>query len=499
MKKVIKYVSIMLSVVIFSLIFISCSPYKYLTKASKGLTKYEIDAKINEDNMSVDASMSVDVVNQTDVTLNTICFNLYGRAFREEAEVKPYTSLNQGKCFVNGLSFGDLIIDTVKVDNEEAKYLYVGDDENALEISLSDELEPKERINISLDFTLTLAECAHRLGYLNGSINLGNWFPILAVYEKGEYNTAPYYSTGDPFYSDIANYSVNFTYPSKYTLSSSGTEELKTQEEDSITVKLEALAVRDFAIFLTEEASKKSKVLDDITINYIGYDGDNNVDYLLSVAEKAVRFFNKTFGKYPYKKLDIVKSPFVHGGMEYPSAVIISDSITQDFDIAKVIVHEIAHQWWYAVVGNNEINEAWIDESLAEYSTVLFFSNHKEFDVTYEELVSESFANYVLYADIVKSVNKEINTSMLLSVNEYNSEYEYSYMIYVRGVLMFDSLRDVVGESKLLKGLKRFYDKYKFSIATTDDFIVTMRKASGKDIEAFMDSWLQGKTVIGAI
>jgi len=64
---------------------------------------------------------------------------------------------------------------------------------------------------------------------------------------------------------------------------------------------------------------------------------------------------------------------------------------------------------------------------------------------------------------------------------------------------MFDSLRDVIGESKLIKGLKKFYTKYKFSIATTDDFIVSMRKAAGKDIETFMDSWLQGKTVIGTI
>ena len=54
----------------------------------------------------------------------------------------------------------------------------------------------------------------------------------------------------------------------------------------------------------------------------------------------------------------VVKTNFVHGGMEYPCMVTISDSYTDEFDIAKVISHEIAHQWWYAVVGNNEINES---------------------------------------------------------------------------------------------------------------------------------------------
>jgi len=499
MKKTVRFLSLILFFIVGSFVLVSCSPYKELVKASKGLTSYEIKAVLNEENMSVDATMVVEVVNKTDVALNSICFNLYGRAFREGALIKPYTSLNQGKCFVNGLSYGDLVVENVEVEDKTTSFSIVGEDENALEIKLDKDFEPKDKVCVKIDFSLILAECAHRLGYLNGSINLGNWFPILAIYEKGEYNIEPYYSTGDPFYSDIANYSVEFTYPNKYTMSSSGTEKSSCLEGTSKTSCLEALAVRDFAVFLTEEANKKSKVVDNITINYVGYDGDNNVDYLLSVAEKTVCYFNKTFGKYPYKKLDIVKAPFLHGGMEYPSAVIISDSVTQDYDIAKVIVHEIAHQWWYAVVGNNEIKEAWLDESLAEYSTVLFFAKHKEFDVSYEELISESFANYVLYADIIKSVNKDINTSMLLKVNEYNSEYEYSYMIYVRGVLMFDSLRDVIGESKLIKGLKKFYTKYKFSIATTDDFIVSMRKAAGKDIETFMDSWLQGKTVIGTI
>lgn len=497
-KKFTKIFSILVLVIFTCSFFVACSPYREAEKASKGLTSYKISAALDSQ-MVITATEEVEVVNKNQVALSSLCFNLYGRAFREDATIKPYTSINEAKCFPNGKSYGDMEIISVKEAGEDASFSIVGDDSNALEVTLSKELEPDEKVLLTIEFKVLLAESTHRLGYLNGSVNLGNWFPILAMYEKGEFIIEPYYSTGDPFYSDIANYEVEFTYDDNYRLASSGALK-KTESEDGLrTDTLTAIAVRDFAITLTEYSLETSKEVDDILITYVGYEGDENIDYCLDTAVKAVKYFNQTFGKYPYQKLDIVKAPFLHGGMEYPSIVIISDSITSDFDFAKVIVHEIAHQWWYGVVGNNEINEAWLDESLAEYSSVMFFENHNEYDVTYEELVSEAFAGYVLYADIVSSVNKKLNTSMLLPVYEYAGDYEYSYMIYVKGVLMFDNIRQIVGKEKLEDGFKKYYSKYKFKVATTDEFIATMRKATGKDVEGLLDSWLQGKAIIGTI
>ena len=88
---------------------------------------------------------------------------------------------------------------------------------------------------------------------------------------------------------------------------------------------------------------------------------------------------------------------------------------------------------------------------------------------------------------------------MLLNVNDYNSEYEYSYMIYVKGVLMFDSLAQVVKLENIKRTFKKYYSKYKFKIATTDCFISVMKSVCGKNIDVVLDSWLNGKTIIGAI
>ncbi len=473
-----------------------CSVSRELKKASKGLSSYNISATLTSD-MNLSGSEQVKFVNNTPTILSTVCFNLYGRAFREDAKIKPYNSLNQGRCFVDGLDYGDMGVTRVMVNGSAANFRLVGEDDNALEVELGTELEPEDSICIDICFDLSLANCTHRLGFYKDSVNLGNWFPILAKYEKGEYNITPYYSTGDPFYTDIANYNISFTYPAEFSLFSSGTG-TSTNNGSAKTDKLSAMAVRDFALALRKNAKVLTKKVGETAVNYVG-GADEDLSQGLSTAVKALGYFNKTFGTYPYPKLDVVRTPFVHGGMEYPGLVMISSSITEPFDIAKVIVHEIAHQWWYAVVGNNEITEAWLDESLAEYSSLLFFEAHSEYDATYEELVSDAFSSYVLYADMISSLSGKVNTSMLLPVYEYNGDYEYSFMIYIRGVLMFDHLREIVGKEKLLSGLKKYYNGYKYQIGTTDGFIVCMKKATHKDIEGFFDSWLSGRALVGVI
>ena len=497
-KTYLKFLSVVMVVLFSCSFFVGCNPYRELNKASKNLTKYTIEATLNED-MTLDAVQTVSVVNKTDVVLDNDCFNMYGTAFSEQASIKPYNKLNQGKCFPNGVSYGDMSVYDVKVNGKNAVYTLTGEDNNAVKIELAQKLEPDQRVEICFKVYVKLANCTHRLGYYNGKVNLGNWFPILAIYEKGDYLTYPYYSAGDPFYTQLANFEVNITYPNCYELSSTGQSINVDKKQSTITNNLSALAVRDFAITLTENAQSKTKQYKNTQVKYVGYGEDLNVDYCLDVGIKAIEFFSKKFGEYVYPSISIVKAPFLHGGMEYPSIVIISDSITDQFEIAKVIVHEIAHQWWYAMVGNNQVTESWLDESLAEYSSLLFFEEHKEFDVTYEELVSDAFASYTLYADIVNTLEGNIKTSMLLNVNEYNSDYEYSYMIYVKGILMFDSLRQVVGKNKVEAGLKKYFNKYKFKIASTDCFIECMRKTTNRDVEGFFDSWLNGKTLIGTI
>lgn len=468
-----------------------------LKKVSKNLTSYAIMAEVlSEDKIT--AKETIEYVNHTESELSFLCLHLYPRAFREDALIKPYTALTLASCFPNGQSYGDIEITQVKVNDKQVDKEIVGEDEDILKVNFGTVLKPKGKIKIDIEFSLSLPNCTHRFGYYEGNINLGNWYPIACEYENGKFDTTPYYSTGDPFYSSIANYSVELKYPSQYKLCATGITE-SFSESGKTVAKMNASAVRDYAMCLSNDSAIVSKKVGDITINYMGYQSDSDLNENLNISAKAVEYFSKTFGRFPYASLSVVKTPFIYGGMEYPNIVFVSDALDSEEETKKVIVHEIAHQWWYSLVGNNEAKEAWLDESLAEYSTALFFKNNSEFGISYDEIVASALSSYLLYVDVIEAIRGEVNTKMNLAVNEYQNDYEYSYMVYVKGVIMFDELRKTVGENKLISGLKKYFEANKFKLASKTNFYDAFAAACHKDLNGFFDGYLNGTTIIASI
>lgn len=466
---------------------------RVVKKASKNLTAYAIDATLNSD-YTVKASQSINYVNNTGTSLNTICLHLYARAFREDAIIRPYTNLNKASCFPNGVNYGDIAISKVDVNGNSANFEFSGSDSDILKINLYEELQNKHKLIIDIDFMLTLPNCTHRFGYYKNTINLGNWYPIVCAFDNGEWNTTPYYATGDPFVSECANYSVSITHPQQYSCYATG------EKSTTGTIScFKALAVRDFAVVLTSDANEQTLFSGKTKVTYVGYGADADTQQNAQLSANAVSYFSKTFGEYPYTTLTVVKSAFLHGGMEYPNLVIVSDNITEPNEFYQVIVHEIAHQWWYGLVGNNQITSAWLDESLAEYSTCLFFEEYSEYGISYADQIKDATASYLIYVDVISSLNGKVNTNMNLPVNHYTSEYEYTYMVYVKGVIMFDSLREAVGKEKLIKALKKYNKEYMFKIATEEDFIKTFKKVCHADLDKFFAGWLGGTNVIGYV
>lgn len=488
-------VCVTLAIVLVTILY-GCKSKSLIKRASKNLNSYTINATYCDEEHTVNATEKVKYTNKTGDILNFVCFNLYGTAFSADAVILPYTTLNAKKCFPNGLSYGDLEIISVRVDEEDADFNIVGQDNNALQINFKNSLNNNESTEIEIVFKLTLANCTHRLGYFDGYINLGNWYPIIAVYENGEFDITPYYSSGDPFYSECANYNLTFNYPDKMVLGSTGQVVNSSSANGVKTVTIEAKAVRDFALTMSEKYEIKEASVGSTKIRVLANGEQEALQKMLDASIKAVNLYNKLFGEYPYETLDVALTPFLHGGMEYPNLVYIANDITDTNTLVKVIVHEIAHQWWYSVVGNNEIKDAWFDESLAEYSSVLFFENYPDYGITREQIITDSIKDYQLYLDVVKSVNLLHNLSMQLPLNEYVSEYEYVYMVYVKGTIFIDELRKNLGDEDFFRGLKKLYKDNAFKIVTKEDFISAFNAKSGVDVTSFVEGYLSGKTEI---
>lgn len=65
-------------------------------------------------------------------------------------------------------------------------------------------------------------------------------------------------------------------------------------------------------------------------------------------------------------------------------------------------------------------------------------------------------------------------------------------MIYVKGALMLDDIRNTVGTEKFMAGLKKYYADNKFGIAQPQDLMGAMEKASKRQLKPLFESWLNG-------
>ncbi len=486
-------VVVMLAVAIL-IVTLLCVNFKKDT--SYNLSSYKMELSFNDEQKTLTGTEEVTFVNNYDNMFTYLYLHLYPNAFREGAKNRVVSSNDEDRAYPNNVSYGNITIKSVSYEGQDLTYAIEGEDENILKVDLPCQVYPEESITFSIEFEVKLANINHRLGYGNNTINLGNFYPIICVYESGTgFKTDLYHSNGDPFYSECANYDVTISYPSNFMLASSGNLISSAEENNITTSVMKENNIRDFCLVLSDIFQHSSVKVGNTVINYYGYTNDKNLEECLSIAEDALTTFNSMFGQYPYSQLSVVKANFLHGGMEYPNLVLISDDIAES-DLAYVIVHEIAHQWWYGVVGNDEYSHAWMDEGLAEYSTLLFFKENENYNENFSTLIENATQSYKTFVRVYQTVTGEVDTSMNRPLNEFNTEPEYVQCTYTKGLLMFDTIREMVGGRKFIKALKKYYEDFAYKNASPAQMVASFIKSTGYDLEDFFASWLNGEVVI---
>ena len=471
-----------------------CKKKDDIDKLSKNLTCYEINLDVNCETKKVSANQTVKYVNNTNNILKFVKFHLYPHFFEEGATEFVVAQTHMNTAYPNGMSFAEFNIDRVKVGNIDKAIVYENDYNSILSVELNSSLMPGEKDTIYFEYSFTLPNCCHRFGYGENTINLANFYPIACVFENNEFNTFGYHSNGDPFFSDMANYCVNISLDKQYIVAGTGIKQNEKIENGLKKINFNAKLVRDFAMVLSDKFEVVEKQIDHTIIQYY-YFNDTSPNKSLQAGIDAIKTFSKLFGEYPYETYTIVENDFVYGGMEYPNLVMISSNIENKDDYLNVIVHETAHQWWYGIVGNNEFEFPWLDEALTEFSTILFYDNNEGYNLNHKQMINSSKDNYSLFISVYEDVLGPIDTSMR-AVNKYSTEPEYTYCTYVKGVLMYESLYQLIGEKDFIEGLKFYFENNKYKNTNPEDLILSFEKTSSKKLENFFSSWINGKVVI---
>lgn len=453
------------------------------------LTTYDISAILNENELSCE--MEVSYVNNYKKPVNILYFCLYPNAFRKDARIKPIRPEYQFKAYPNGESYGEIKINSVKNNSNDLTFSIDGEDKNLLKVELNKPIKHKERCKIEIDFDLVIPNCLHRFGYGENTLNLSNFYPILCEEYNGEIYKSVYYPSGDPFYSSVSNYTVSLTVPSTYVVASSLTAKGTECMGEKTRYIYAREKVRDIAFILSEKFNIIKEKVGSTDLYYYYYN-DKSPEKSFDVIKKSFSFYSENFTKYPYSEYVVCEADFIYGGMEYPCLTIVDGTlIKEEKDYA--IAHETAHQWWYGLVGVNQVEEHFIDEGLTEFSTILFLENYT--GKSRSEYVTNAIEKYREIRKYTINIDSAKKAVMQRNLGEFSTDAEYIAIVYYRSQIMFDDLSNFLGEKKTFKFLNGLANNYKYKNITYEELssFAEKIKKGGKKV---LDSYVFGEKAI---
>lgn len=461
------------------------------TEKKPDISQYVIDAVLDTENKVLKAEQQVTYVNNDDVELAELYFHIYTNAFKKK-ETAPFLFDDFSRAYARGFQPGYTELTLVELSSGQSRktleYSLQGEGGTILKIKLPEPLQPESSIALEFKYKVIIPPAGERFGYGEANINMGNWYPVAAVYDDEGWNLDKYYSVGDPFYSDISNYTVNIKAPKEYTIAASGSLAEEKLEGDYKSWKFDGEKMRDFAFIASNRFQVAEDKAGETLVKSYYYKGhEKKGKEALEYGKKSIEIFGESFGKYPYPAFSVVETEFP-SGMEYPGLVYINtkyyDNSYDGDNLLYTTVHETAHQWWYGVVGNDQIDEAWLDEGFATYSEGVF--TEKEYGA----------ANGKLYYEYLEESSKEdikarvYDGVILKPLSRYANWDDYGPAVYTGGAVLLNEIRRQVGEQDFFKIMQTYYAEYSFKNATTGDFLRVCEQVSGREFDDMFDKYL---------
>ncbi|MEU5258928.1 putative Ig domain-containing protein [Amycolatopsis sp. NPDC021455] len=334
----------------------------------------------------------------------------------------------------------------------------------ALKITLPAPLAQGQSATIGFDLKIVVPSGADRFGH-DGAFNMiGNALPVLAVRDGAGWHLDPYTNNGESFYTVISDFDVTLVHPTSLLTPATGTS-TETTSGTTTTTHAVASKVRDFAWGAGPFAKISTTSGKGVRVNVYSVSGisTSSANSMLSLAADAIDVHAGRFGDYPYGELDVVlDNNFWFGGMEYPGFVM-------DLVSNVALPHEIAHQWFYGIVGDDEYNSPWLDESFTDYATDLYRGiTGSGCGITWQSS-AEKLTNSMAYWDAHSS--------------------RYSTVVYNYGKCTLHDLRRLIGDTAMANLLKSYAQSHWYGVSTTAEFKAAAQAAAGStDLTSFWAS-----------
>ena len=314
-------------------------------------------------------------------------------------------------------------------------------------VRLDDELAAGDSTEVELDFTISLGTGGFdRLGTDDGVSWWASGAPLLTWEPGVGWARDPFVDlSGETAGSPVADVTLRVSAPERLTVLMTGDQAPASEPVDGrrTWTSTEPVA-RDVSVaagtFTTTERRTPGGVR--VTAGVLP-DPDLPVDRLADWTVQAIADLEERFGPFPYRTLTVPLLPDYGGGIEYPSSLLMATPTR------FVLVHEVAHMWFYGMVGNSQFRDPWLDEAFATYA---------------EETLNLPPAGAV---EELLNADGDVGDSMLGFADDGNRAYFQT--VYSKGGAALHAARDAVGAEPFDAAVRCYVDANAWAIATPED------------------------------
>ena len=487
---------------------------------------YVIKARIDDEKDLIDGDLSLTYVNNSPDTLRHVFFHLYQEAYVPGS----YNKGDRPERTKKDEPYAGTIVKTLRIDDQD---LRTEQDNTIMKVLLIEPLVPGEKITFKIEFTTHWSMGMQRRMKLFNAWGYKHydgvhWYPRISVYDR-KFGWDTQQHLGHEFYGDFGTFDVDLDFPHHYIVDATGvlqneeqvlpadlkakldirnfkdkpwnekpSEPIAPSKEIRKTWKYHAENVHDFAF--TADPTYRIGEAEWNGIKCIALAQEPHASGWQNAADytaKIIEIFSTDFGMYAYPKMIVADA---RDGMEYPMLTLDGG---RDPGYRGLLVHEVGHNWFFGMLGNNETYRAFLDEGFTQFLTAwgleridgdtLVRSEPKSF---YErrysepELTRESEVYYGYQRDAVRDQLPQINTHSDEFGHARNRGMGYGHVYYKTAVMLYN-LQYVLGDSLFLAAMRNYVDQWSICHPYPEDMRQSFITFTGVDLNWFFDQWIE--------
>jgi hypothetical protein len=498
------------------------------------LPLYDMKLGVDVDGAKFTLEEDVYFTNREDKPLDELVLRIYANVGKRDAAAPLPVTFRSGKCVASiacdvKLEGKSVIVVRPRAPLAKGEHLRVA-------LDLVGILDPIDegRTNILAQGLEAMANMAGGEGTAaeygvlargDGIASLGNFYPVIARRRDGVWDRAEGSTLGDIGPDEMSNVHARIEVPANAKVAVTGTivsegpaTPAGAPGAGTKRVDVAAGMVRDFAVLVSRDFEVATKDVGGVTVRSWFLKAERVAgERVLDVAATALATFEKRFGAYPYKDLDVVEAALVGGagGVEFGALVTVASMMYRPAKagpdagpLEKMMsemlngpsggglsamtgtmlefttAHEVAHQWWHGIVGSDSRLHPYVDESIAQFSAILYLEDRYGAARAKKDGDLNARMNYQFMRMTGESDGAVDRPAGAMS------KMAYGGLVYGKGPYFYPAARKEMGDAAFFEVMRAYVAKYRFRMAPPEGF-VDVAAAKEPKIRPLAAHWFQ--------